>query len=75
MVAPGTHVLDALKVARDLLDLYAESRADLVLDSVASPTDAQIYAEMMYRIEPASAAVSNFNLVRDEPEATQVLTS
>lgn len=74
-IPTGTALHDALKVARDLLDLYAEARADLALVPIASPTDAQIYAEMMYRINPATAATCNFTLVRDEPENTQLLTS
>lgn len=75
VVANGTHLHDALKVARDLLDTYTESRADLILDGIASPTDAQIHTEMMFRLQPAQQAISNFSTVRDEPENVQLLTS
>ncbi len=67
-IPTGTALHDALKVARDLLDLYADARADLVLVPITSPTDAQIYAEMMHRLNPATAATCSFELVRDEPE-------
>ena len=74
-IMSGTAVHDALKVARDLLDLYTDSKADLVTSGIASPTDAQVYAEMMFRVQPATIATANFTLVRDEPENVTLLTS
>jgi hypothetical protein len=75
IVAQGTHRLDALKIARDLLDVYAASDADLILAGTATPTDAEIHAEMMFRLQPSQQAISNFSTVRDEPENVQLLTS
>lgn len=44
-----------------LIDLYDSSRADLVTSGVASPTDAQIYAEMKYRLVPVREITKDFS--------------
>ena len=75
IVATGTHLHDALKIARDLLDVYEASNADIILAGTATPSDSEIHAEMMYRLQPAQQAISNFSTVRDEPENVQLLTS
>lgn len=44
-----------------LLELYDSSRADLVTSGVASPTDAQIYAEMKDRLVPVREITKDFS--------------
>lgn len=38
----------------EMLRLYSLSRSALVSSGVASPTDAEIYAEMLYRLDPVT---------------------
>ena len=44
-----------------LLDDYDSARADLVSSGVTTPTDAQIYAEMMARLVPVRELTKDFS--------------
>jgi hypothetical protein len=48
-----------------LLDLYDEVLEVLVNSGVASPTDAQVYTEMAWRLTPARRAQTNFAGIRN----------
>jgi hypothetical protein len=44
-----------------LIDLYDSARADLITAGTASPTDAQIYAEMKFRLVPVRELTKDFS--------------
>lgn len=48
----------------ELLDLYDTASAALVSGGTASPSDAQIYGEMMWRLEPVLEVESDYTSLR-----------
>lgn len=56
---------DAAALFSQLLDLYDQARAALVSAGIATPTDAQIYAEMIDRLRDVSTEYSDFSDVRE----------
>lgn len=57
----GLTQLEVAEIISELLDLYDETRAALVAYGTASPTDAQIYAEMMDRLQQRRVVRSDFS--------------
>jgi hypothetical protein len=69
-LAPGLGPMEASRIASELLDAYDESLAALQSAGAASPTDDQIFAEMMRRTKPCRVAGFDFSMMR-EPYSEQ----
>jgi hypothetical protein len=61
----GASPTDFAESAGDLRDLYVQSRADLVTSGIASPTDAQIFTEMMDRLRAIKVATTDFSRLNE----------
>ena len=48
------------ELVSDLFDLFDSSKAALISAEIASPTDAQIFAEMKARLQPVTESRSDF---------------
>lgn len=48
----------------ELRDLYDTASAAVVASGIASPTDAQIYAEMIDRLQPVTSFTSDYSTLR-----------
>lgn len=55
---------DWVELFSDLLDLYDTANAVLISGGATSPTDAQIYAEMMRRLKPVRSYHNDFSDLR-----------
>lgn len=55
---------DWAETISELLDLYDRSSSVLVSSGIASPTDAQIYAEMMNRLQTVREVRADFTGIR-----------
>lgn len=63
--ASGATPVDYAEAAAALRDLYQDSRAAIISSGIASPTDAQIFTEMKFRLQPVTElAPSNFAALR-----------
>lgn len=60
----GPSAGDLVEFAGEAEDLYDTATAALVASGTASPTDSQIYTEMMDRLQPVSEYSSDFTLLR-----------
>lgn len=72
LVEGGISPADCLSAASRLIDLYEESRAALVSSGVSSPTDSQILAEMLHRLQPVRSYRTDFRSVREEYACDEV---
>lgn len=52
----------------DMLALYDASKAALISSGVTDPTEAQIVAEMLYRLRPVRSVVADFSGVHHDFE-------
>lgn len=69
---PGVTIEDAVVLAESLVSLYEEVDAALISSGIATPTDAQRVAEMLYRLQSADCASVSFALIREDPESEEV---
>lgn len=60
--APGQD--DFAACISELQDTYDAARAALVAAGTPSPSDANIYAEMMYRLQPVRVTTKDFSQMR-----------
>lgn len=60
-----TTLVDLAEGAEALLTCYDDSRAALVAAGTASPTDAAIYTEMLFRLQPITQRTSDFTYMRE----------
>lgn len=59
---------DIMELISDLIDRYEEAEAKLIADDeISSPTDAQIYTEMLARMKPIRDYQSDFSAIRTGP--------
>jgi hypothetical protein len=57
---------DWAETASALLDLYDTVSAVLISSGITSPTDAQIYAEMIFRLQNVGKIATDFTQLRQE---------
>lgn len=65
---------DAAELIEELITRYEEARAALIAGGTASPTDQQIYDELMDQLQPVRSVARDFSLGRFDPECTGIVT-
>lgn len=55
---------DMVELIEELLTLHDDAEADLVTAGYATPTDAQIYAEMLFWLQPVTSFTNTFTNLR-----------
>jgi hypothetical protein len=55
---------DAAEMVSEILDRYDEAKAKLVADGTTSPTDQQIYDELMDKLQPVKSISPDFSFGR-----------
>lgn len=55
---------DVVGMISQLIDRYEEAKAKLIEDGTASPTDTQIFDEMMAKLHPIRSVASDFRDLR-----------
>ncbi len=69
---PGVSHVEASEIITELRRLYEEVVAAFVSSGTASPTDAQILAEMLSRLSPVKHTVDDFGTCGDLASAGEV---
>lgn len=55
---------EMVELIEELLTLHDDAEADLISGGYATPTDAQIYAEMLFRLQPVKSFTNTFTNLR-----------
>lgn len=55
---------DYAALGGEMLELYDSARADLVASGITSPTDLQIYTEMLFRLRPVTSFRKDYSTMR-----------
>lgn len=57
---------DSASLYSELLDIYDQARAALISSGIATPSDSQIYEEMMDRLRNVTVECADFSGIREE---------
>ncbi len=55
---------EMVELIEELLTLHDDAEADLISGGYATPSDAQIYAEMLFRLQPVKSFTNTFTNLR-----------